>query len=105
ARKFAMVRALLDEDEFIDLAKPFPDFSELSGQELAEDRADAHICEIIAAASNRASARGIISVLGIIKCLLHAAGAGNRVAGFDFGPNMFDQNVIAGAHLIISLSR
>ena len=32
ARKFAMMRALLDKDEIVDLAKVFPDFGELSGQ-------------------------------------------------------------------------
>jgi hypothetical protein len=36
---------------------------------------------------------------------LHEPGEGNRATCFDFGPNTFDQRVIAGAHLVILLSR
>jgi hypothetical protein len=36
---------------------------------------------------------------------LHEPSEGNGAACFDFGPNTFDQRVIAGAHLVISLSR
>ena len=32
ACKFAMMRALLDKDEIVDLAKVLPDFGKLSGQ-------------------------------------------------------------------------
>ncbi len=100
-----MVRRLLDQDEFIDLAKPFPGFRELRGQQPAEERADAHVCVVVAAPPNRTPASGIISVLGMIKRLLHKPRERNRAACFDFGPNTFDQSVIADAHLVISLSR
>ena len=99
-RKLAIVRALLDEDEVVDLTESFPDFRELSGQQLTEDRTDAHICEIISAATDRAPARRIVSVLGMIKRLLHEPGEGLRAPRFDFGANKFDQSAIAGAHLV-----
>ena len=51
-----MVRALLDNDEVVDLAEPFPHFRELSGQQLSEKRANAHVCEIIAASPDLALA-------------------------------------------------
>src|SRR6266702_749123 len=48
-RKVTMMRALLDNNEVVDLAELLPYFRELSGQQLAEKGADAHVREIIAA--------------------------------------------------------
>jgi len=80
ARKLAMVRALLDQDEVVDLTESFPDFRELSGQQLTEERADAHICVVVSTPPNRAPTSGIISARRMIKRLLHEPGEGNRAA-------------------------
>ena len=93
-----MVRALLDEDEFISPAEPFPDFRELSGQQLAEERADAHICEIISAATNRAPARRIVSVLGMIKRLVHEPGEGLRAPCANCFANESNERSVATGH-------
>src|SRR5260370_36837614 len=91
ARKLAMVRALLDQNEVVDLTEPFPDLSELRGHQLPKNRPDAHICEIVAAAPNRALARGIISPLRMIKRLLHEPGKGNRAACANCFANELDE--------------
>ena len=52
AREFAVMRALLDDDEVVGVAKAFPDFSELRGEQLAKQWADAYAGEIISAAAN-----------------------------------------------------
>src|SRR5260370_185926 len=100
---------LIDKSEHVPVKvykffEPCAGLRELGSGKAAEERAEGDICEIISAASNRAPARGIISILGMIKRLLHEPGEGNRAAGFDFGTNTFDQSVIADAHLVISLS-
>lgn len=70
-RKVTMVRALLDNDEVVGFAKPFPHFSELRSQQLSKKRTDAHVREVIAVPPNRAPARRIISVLRMIERLFH----------------------------------
>src|SRR5438874_7670831 len=91
ACKFAMMRALLDKDEIVDLAKLFPDFGKLSGQQLPEDRTNAHICEIISTAPNRAPSGGIVSVLGMIKRLSHEPGKGLGAARPNYFANELDE--------------
>ena len=75
-----MMRALFDDKEVFDLAETFPDLSELRGKQFAKERTDADVREIIAASSDRGPVAGIITVLGMIKRLLHEPGEGLRAA-------------------------
>ena len=91
-----MMRALLDNNEVVDLAELLPYFRELSGQQLAEKGADAHVREIIAAPPNRAPTGGIIPVLGMIQRLFHEPGKRLRAAFLNFGANKVYQGGVAG---------
>src|SRR4029077_12910908 len=61
-RELSMVRALLDNDEIVDSAESLPDFRKLRGQKFPEQRADAHVGEIIACSPNHAASGGIVTV-------------------------------------------
>ena len=52
ARKVAMMRALFDDDEVVDLVESLPHLRELRSQQLPEERTDAYAGEIISAAAN-----------------------------------------------------
>jgi hypothetical protein len=71
ACKLTIVRALLNNDKIVDFTELLPDLSELCRHQLPEKRADADVSEIITLPANRAAAGGIVSVLGMIKHLLH----------------------------------
>src|SRR4029077_11939178 len=71
ARELAIVCALLNNNKVVDFAEFLPDLSELCQHQLPENRPDAYVSEIIAFPANRAGAGGIISVLGMVKHLLH----------------------------------
>jgi hypothetical protein len=71
ARELAIMCALLNNDKIIDFTELLPNLGELHQHQLSKKRADADVSEIIAFAANRAAARGIISVLGMVKHLLH----------------------------------
>ena len=73
-----MVRALLDNDEIVDSAESLPDFSKLRGQKFPEQRADAHVGEIIARSPNHAAPGGIVSVLRMIERQVHEPGKRDR---------------------------
>ena len=75
--------ALFHDAETLNLAESLPHFSELRGKELAEKRADADVCKIIAAPPNRRSSAGIISVGRMIERLLHEPGEGLRAVVAD----------------------
>ncbi len=66
-----MMRALLDDDEIVDLAEAFPHLGKLRGEQLSEERTDADISNVIALAPDRRSTARIISVLAVIKRLFH----------------------------------
>src|SRR4029450_3998373 len=90
AWKLAIVRALLDNDKVVDFTELLPDLSELCHHQLPEKRADADVSEIIAFPANRAAARGIVSVLRMIKRLFHEPGKRDRAVFFDFGLDQVD---------------
>src|SRR5438094_782716 len=71
ARELPIMRSLLDNHEMVRSAELFPDLAQLRSQQLPKQRADAYVGEIIAFPSNRAAARGIVSVLGMVERLLH----------------------------------
>jgi len=98
-RKVAMMSPLFDNDKVIDLVEPFPYLRELRGQQLSKKRPDAHVCEVISTPPNRASARGIISVLGMIEGLLHEPGKRHRTAVLNFRADNFEQSGVPGGHL------
>src|SRR6266478_5224226 len=52
ARKVAVMRALFDDDEVVDLVESLPHLRELRSQQLPEERTDAYAGEIISAAAN-----------------------------------------------------
>src|SRR5215831_7894279 len=54
-RELAIVRALFNNDEVIELAESRPDFGKLHRQQLSKQRADAHVGKIVAAFTNRAA--------------------------------------------------
>ena len=70
-RELTIVRTLLNNDEIVDLTELLPDLSELCRHQLPEKRADADVSEIITFPANRAAARRIVSVLGMVKRLFH----------------------------------
>src|SRR5437867_2071648 len=70
-RELPVVRPLLDNDEIIHLAEALPDFGELRGHQLPEERPHAHVREIVSFAAYRAAARRVVTVLGMIEGLLH----------------------------------
>src|SRR6476661_6358257 len=83
ARELPIMRALLDNREVVDFAEPLPDFRELRPQQLPKQRADTHVSEIIALASNRAATRGIVSVLRMVEGLAHKPGERLRTTRAD----------------------
>ena len=95
ARKLTIVRALLNNDKIVDFAELLPDLSELCRHQLPEKRADADVGEIITFPANRAAARGIVSVLGMVKRLFHEPGEGLWSAIADLGSNDLDQRGVS----------
>src|SRR4029077_16511599 len=71
ARELAIVCALLNNDKIVDFAEVLPDLSELCHHQLPEKRPYADVSEIITFAANHAAAGAVISVLGMVKHLLH----------------------------------
>ena len=90
ARELAIMCALLNNDKVVDFAEFLPDLSELCHHQLPEKRPDADVSEKITLPANRAGAGGIVSVLGMVKHLLHKPGEGNWSVFFDFGANQAD---------------
>ena len=93
-REPPIVRALFDDHEIVDLAELLPDLGKLRAQQLPEQRADADIGEIITFSANHAVAGGIVSVLGMVKRLLHEPGERLRAAIANFVANEFDESGI-----------
>ncbi len=91
ARKLAVMRALFDNDEIVDLAEPFPCLGKLCREQLPEERADADVCKIIAAPTNGGTAGRVIPVFGVIKRLLHKPGERDRSARVNGIANEFDE--------------
>src|SRR5262252_2474074 len=65
--ELAVVCALFRNNEPIDPIEFFPDPGELSTQEPAEKRTDTDVGKVIAFASDRRAAAGIIAMLGMIE--------------------------------------
>ena len=96
-----MMSALFDDKEAvrhgesvlwrIDLAETFPDLSELRGKQFAKERTNTDVREIIAASSDRGPIAGVITVLGMIKRLLHEPGEGLRAASFYFSTDELNE--------------
>src|ERR1700693_1555409 len=79
--------ALLDDKKIIGPAESFPNFGKLRGKQFAKDRTDADVREIIAGSSDCSPIAGIITVLGMIKGLLHEPGEGLRALLLDLAAN------------------
>src|SRR2546423_15291219 len=92
------MRALLDDDEVVDLAESLPNFGKLGGEQFSKEWPDANIGKKIAASSDGRAIAGIIAVLGMIKCLFHEPGERLWAALFYFCADPIDQSWIAGAH-------
>ena len=73
-RELAIMRTLFNDYEVIDLSQLLPNFGKLRTEQLAEQRPHADVGKIIAVSSDRAAARGIISVFWMVKRLLHKPG-------------------------------
>ena len=96
-----MMRALFNDKEIvrhgesvlwrIDLAEPLPDLGELRGQQITKERTNTDVREIIASSSDRGSIAGVITVLGMIKRLLHEPGEGLRAAPPYFSADELDK--------------
>src|SRR5947199_6192690 len=71
ARELAIMCALLNNDKVVDFAEFLPDLNELCHHQLPEKRPDTDVSEIITFPANHAAAGGIVSVLGMVKHLLH----------------------------------
>src|SRR6266508_1188248 len=71
------------------------DLGELHQHQLSKEGADADVSEIIAFAANRAAAGGIVSVLGMVKHLLHEPGEGLWSAIFNLFANELNQSGIS----------
>ena len=84
------MRALFDDKKIVGLAEPFPDLGELRGQQFAKERTDADVREIITPSSNLGLVAGIVTVLGMIKRLLHKPGKRLWAATADLLTNHFD---------------
>jgi len=69
----------------------FPDFQELRGQQFTEYRTDTHVGKIIACPADRAGARGVISMLGMIERLLHEPGERLRTVRTDRLTDQFNE--------------
>jgi len=91
----AVVRALLNNDKIVDFTELRPDLSELCRHQLPEKRADADVSEIITFPANRAAARGIVSVLRMVKRLFHEPGEGLWSPIADLGSNDLDQRGVS----------
>ena len=94
ASELPVVSRLLNNDKIVDLAELLPDLGKLRAQQLPEQRADADIGEIITFSANHAVAGGIVSVLGMVKRLLHEPGERLRAAIANFVANEFDESGI-----------
>ena len=90
------MRTLLNNDKIVDFTELLPDLSELCRHQLSEKRSDADVGEIITFPANRAAARGIVSVLRMVKRLLHKPGEGLWSPIADGGSNDLDQRGISG---------
>src|SRR5438132_11756637 len=95
ARQLAVVRALLNDDKIVDFSQLLPDLSELCQHQFSEQRADADVSKVITFAANRAAARGIISVLRMIKRLLHKPGECLRPAIPNLGSYKLNQGSVS----------
>ena len=95
------MRALFDDKKIVDPAEPFPDLSKLRGKQFAKERTNTDVRELIAASSNCSAIAGIITVLRMIKRLLHEPGEGLRPALFDFSANEFNESWVADVHSFI----
>src|SRR5437764_6456212 len=71
ARELTIICALLNNDKVVDFAEFLPDLGELCHHQLPEKRPDADVSEIVTFPANHAAAGGIVSVLGMVKHLLH----------------------------------
>jgi hypothetical protein len=94
ASELPVVSRLLNNDKIVDFAELLPDLSELRHHQFSEERADADISEIITFSANHAVAGGIVSVLGMVKRLLHEPGERLRAAVANFVANEFDESGI-----------
>src|SRR5262249_759675 len=74
ACELAVVRALLKKDKIVYLTELLPDLSELRRHQSPEKQAYAHVSEIVALPPDCTAARGIVSVLGMVKRLFHEPG-------------------------------
>jgi hypothetical protein len=90
------MRTLLNDDKIIDFTEVLPYLGELCRHQLSEKRADADVGEIITFPANRAAARGIVSVLRVVKRLFHEPGEGLWSPIADRGSNDLDQRGISG---------
>ena len=95
ARELAVVRALLKDDKIVDFTELLPDLSELCQHQFSEQRTNADVSEVITFAANRAAARGIVSVLGMVKRLFHEPGEGLWSALTNFDSNQLNQRSVA----------
>src|SRR6266536_337904 len=94
ARELPVVCALFDDDEIFHAAESLPHFSKLRGQKFPKQRAYADVREIIAFTSDCAAPRGIVSVLGMVECLLHEPGKRDRAVRTDGLTYQFGQHRI-----------
>ena len=91
ARELAVVRGLFDNEEIVDVAKPFPNFDELRAKKVPEEWADADIGEVVTFASDLGLAAGIVAVLRMIERLLHEPGERLRAMRTDRLANKIDK--------------
>jgi hypothetical protein len=71
ARELAIMCALFNNNKIVGFTELLPDLRELCQHQLPKEGADADVSEIIAFSANRAAAGGIVSVLGMVKDLVH----------------------------------
>ena len=74
AGKISVVRALFNDREVGHSPELFPNLGELSREQLAKERADADVGEVIAVTSDGSTIARIITVIGMIKRLFHEPG-------------------------------
>jgi hypothetical protein len=94
ARELAIMCALLNNDKVVDFAESLPDLSELCHHQLPKKRPNADVSEIITFPANRAAAGGIVTVLGMVKHLLHEPSKRLRAAVANLVPDELDQSSI-----------
>jgi hypothetical protein len=90
-----MMGTLFDNHKVVGFAELLPDFHKLRGQQSPKKRTDTNIREVIAVPPNRAPARRIVSVFGMIERLFHKPGKRSRSAVFDFCADNVDQSRVA----------